>query len=90
MNTYAIIEIGSNNTKTHIYSNNKLIYEKTSTIDITKKFPCLKEEIPACSLKEIQKEINKHLKDITFSSRCFHISWRRSFLLVSECELFIN
>lgn len=27
MKTYAIIEIGSNNTKTHIYENEKLIYE---------------------------------------------------------------
>ena len=28
---FAIIEIGSNNTKTHIYENDKVIYEKTTT-----------------------------------------------------------
>ena len=30
---FAIIEIGSNNTKTHIYKNEELIYEKTDTSD---------------------------------------------------------
>ena len=30
---FAIIEIGSNNTKTHIYQDKKLIYEKTTTIE---------------------------------------------------------
>lgn len=30
--SFAIIEVGSTNTKTHIYENNKLIYEDTTTI----------------------------------------------------------
>lgn len=36
--TFAIIEIGSNNTKTHIYENNNLIYENTTTIEFKKNY----------------------------------------------------
>lgn len=32
----AIIEIGSNNTKTHIYENNNVIYEGNVTIEFKK------------------------------------------------------
>ena len=35
---FAIIEIGSNNTKTHIYKNEELIYEKTDTIEFKKNY----------------------------------------------------
>lgn len=35
---YGIIEIGSNNTKTHIYENNKVIYDKTTTIEFKKNY----------------------------------------------------
>ena len=35
---FAIIEIGSNNTKTHIYKNEQLIYEKTDTIEFKKNY----------------------------------------------------
>ena len=35
---FAIIEIGSNNTKTHIYNNEELIYEKTDTIEFKKNY----------------------------------------------------
>lgn len=38
MKTYAIIEIGSNNTKTHIYENEKLIYENNTTIEFKKNY----------------------------------------------------
>lgn len=34
----AIIEIGSNNTKTHIYDNDKLIYEDNTTIEFKKNY----------------------------------------------------
>lgn len=34
--TFAIIEIGSNNTKTHIYENDNLIYENNTTIEFKK------------------------------------------------------
>ena len=33
---YGIIEIGSNNTKTHIYENSKVLYDKTTTIEKNK------------------------------------------------------
>lgn len=36
--TFAIIEIGSNNTKTHIYENDNLIYENTTTIELKKDY----------------------------------------------------
>lgn len=36
--TIAIIEIGSNNTKTHIYTNNDLIYENNTTIEFKKHY----------------------------------------------------
>lgn len=37
-NIFAIIEIGSNNTKTHIYENRKLIYDNTTTIEFKKNY----------------------------------------------------
>ena len=37
-NIFAIIEIGSNNTKTHIYNNEEIIYEKTTTIEFKKNY----------------------------------------------------
>ena len=35
---FAIIEIGSNNTKTHIYKNEELICERTDTIEFKKNY----------------------------------------------------
>ena len=35
---FAIIEIGSNNTKTHIYNNNEIIYENNTTIEFKKNY----------------------------------------------------
>ncbi len=37
-NMFAIIEIGSNNTKTHIYKNEDVIYENTTTIEFKKNY----------------------------------------------------
>lgn len=37
-NTYAIIEIGSNNTKTHIYEGEELLYENNTTIEFKKHY----------------------------------------------------
>ena len=34
----AIIEIGSNNTKTHVYENNELVYDNTTTIEFKKNY----------------------------------------------------
>lgn len=38
MNKFAILEIGSNNTKTHIYEDNNLIYENNVTIEFKKNY----------------------------------------------------
>ena len=35
---FAIIEIGSNNTKTHIYQKDELIYENNTTIEFKKNY----------------------------------------------------
>ena len=35
---FAIIEIGSNNTKTHVYENGKLLFDSNSTIEFKKKY----------------------------------------------------
>lgn len=37
-NMFAIIEIGSNNTKTHVYKDEEVIYEKTTTIEFKKNY----------------------------------------------------
>ena len=37
-NMFAIIEIGSNNTKTHIYKEEDVIYENTTTIEFKKNY----------------------------------------------------
>ena len=37
-NMFAIIEIGSNNTKTHIYKDEAVIYENTTTIEFKKNY----------------------------------------------------
>ena len=37
-NIFAIIEIGSNNTKTHIYKDEEVIYDNTTTIEFKKNY----------------------------------------------------
>lgn len=37
-NTFAIIEIGSNNTKTHVYEEGKVVYENNTTIEFKKNY----------------------------------------------------
>lgn len=37
-NKFAIIEIGSNNTKTHVYENEKVVYENNTTIEFKKNY----------------------------------------------------
>ena len=38
MKSFAIIEIGSNNTKTHIYEDDKLVKESNITIEFKKNY----------------------------------------------------
>lgn len=57
-NTLAIIEIGSNNTKTHIYENDKAIYDNTTTIEFKKNY-AKKEKIAKEDLDKLYKLITK-------------------------------
>ena len=50
-NTIAIIEIGSNNTKTHIYENEKNIYDVTTTIEFKKNYS-INKKIGRASCRE--------------------------------------
>lgn len=57
-NTYAIIEIGSNNTKTHIYQEDNLIYENNTTIEFKKNYK-KSNKIENKDLLELYKIIEK-------------------------------
>lgn len=54
--TLAIIEIGSNNTKTHIYQNDKVLYDTTTTIEFKKNY--------AKEGKILEEDLNKLYKVI--------------------------
>lgn len=56
---YGIIEIGSNNTKTHIYENNKIIYENNTTIEFKKNY---KTKIATSDLDKLYKIIEKAMQ----------------------------
>lgn len=56
--SFAIIEIGSNNTKTHIYENDNLIYEDNTTIEFKKNYK-IENRILSSDLDELYKIIDK-------------------------------
>ena len=56
--TFAIIEIGSNNTKTHIYENDKAIYDNTTTIEFKKNY-AKEEKVAKEDLDKLYKLITK-------------------------------
>lgn len=56
--TFAIIEIGSNNTKTHIYENDKAIYDNTTTIEFKKNY-AKEDKIVKEDLEKLYKLITK-------------------------------
>ncbi len=58
---FAIIEIGSNNTKTHIYQKDELIYENNTTIEFKKNY-IKKNKISADDLEKLYKVIKKALE----------------------------
>lgn len=58
---YGIIEIGSNNTKTHIYEQNRVIYDKTTTIEFKKNYKN-NGKISDADLEKLYKEISKALE----------------------------
>lgn len=59
--TFAIIEIGSNNTKTHIYEGNKLVYENNTTIEFKKHYK-LNNKIYVDDLNALYNVIDETLK----------------------------
>ncbi len=61
MNSFAIIEIGSNNTKTHIYKDNKLIADNTDTIEFKKHYATNKK-ISNADLEVLSSIIDDTLK----------------------------
>ncbi len=54
-----IIEIGSNNTKTHIYEDNKVVYENNTTIEFKNNY---KNKIMSSDLDKLYEIIEKALK----------------------------
>ncbi|MCH5167013.1 MAG: hypothetical protein J1F35_03885 [Erysipelotrichales bacterium] len=56
----AIIEIGSNNTKTHIYDDDKVVYEHLATIEFKKNYK-LEGKILESDLESLYKEIETAL-----------------------------
>ena len=61
MKRYAIIEIGSNNTKTHIYEDNVSIYENNTTIEFKKNYK-IKNKIISSDLDKLYDVIKKALE----------------------------
>lgn len=59
-NMFSIIEIGSNNTKIHIYKEEKLIYEKTITIEFKKNYQ-IKKQINEEDLNKLYEVIKNAL-----------------------------
>lgn len=57
---FAIIEIGSNNTKTHVYENNKVIYENNTTIEFKKNYK-IENKIILADLEKLYEVIEKTL-----------------------------
>lgn len=60
-NLLAIIEIGSNNTKTHVYDNNEVIYDHNETIEFKKNYK-LEGKILETDLEKLYKQIEKALE----------------------------
>lgn len=59
-NSFAVIEIGSNNTKTHIYEDEKNIYENNVTIEFKKNY-LINKRIDNNDLEKLYAEIKKSL-----------------------------
>lgn len=60
-NVFAIIEIGSNNTKTHIYNGEELMYENTVTIEFKKNYKS-ENRINETDLSKLDEVIENALK----------------------------
>lgn len=62
-NVFAIIEIGSNNTKTHVYEDENLIYENNTTIEFKKNYQT-QNKIKECDISKLF-EVIKRAKEFT-------------------------
>lgn len=82
MKKYAIIEIGSNNTKTHIYEDDNLLYNKTCTIEFKKNYQD-EGTILKTDLELLYKEIKKALE----YTDDIHIYGCSIFRKISDTEL---
>ena len=81
-NKFAIIEIGSYNTRTHVYEKNKLIYENNATIKFKSNYK-ENNKISNEDLELLYKEIEKTLK----YTDSIHIYGCSIFRNISEKEL---
>lgn len=81
-NTFAIIEIGSNNTKTHIYENEKNISDTTTTIEFKKNYS-INKKIDEKDIEKLCTEIEKVAK----YTENIHIYGCSIFRNISEQEL---
>lgn len=79
---YGIIEIGSNNTKTHIYENNTVIYDKTATIEFKKNY----KNNGSVSNDDLEKLYNEISKALEFTEN-IHIYGCSIFRNISNTEL---
>ncbi len=79
---YGIIEIGSNNTKTHIYEDTEMIYDKTTTIEFKKNYKN-NGSISNTDLEKLYKEISKALE----YTENIHIYGCSIFRNISDIEL---
>lgn len=79
---FAIIEIGSNNTKTHVYENDKVLVDTTITIEFKKNYT-KEEKIVEEDLKKLYKVIEQ-VKNYTDN---IHVSGCSIFRKLSEEEL---
>lgn len=63
---FAIIEVGSNNTKMHIYDNDKVIYESNTTIEFKKNYQAQNKinENDINKLIEVIKKAKEYTKDV--------------------------
>ena len=57
----AVIEIGSNNTKVHIYENKKLVFDSTTTIEFKRNYQ-LNKQILQQDLEKLYQVIEETLK----------------------------
>ncbi len=80
--SFAIIEIGSNNTKTHVYHDNKLIYENNTTIEFKKNYKN-ENKIITPDLNKLENVIEKALE----YTQKIHIYGCSIFRNISEQEL---